>query len=145
MLTLLPVLPLPRVLLIEAELAVATALLRGIRRAGWLAAHADTAAAALRLQAEFAPDVALLSLNLPDMDGGALAAKLTQGGGCRVVAMSGRGEAACQLALSRGAHAYIAKPMGMRDVISRLEAALDRAAPAAARMAPEPLALAMAT
>lgn len=78
------------------------------------------------MREEFNPDVVLLSLNLPDMDGGALAACLAEQGGCGVVAMSGRGDAAGQAVLARGAHDFITKPMSIRDVVARLDAAIQR-------------------
>lgn len=139
MLTLLPS-PSPfRLLLVEADEAVSTALSRGIRRAGWVVVHARTATAALQMRAEFGPDVVLLSLNLPDMDGGALAARLAEQGGCGVVAMSGRGDAAGQAVLARGAHDFITKPMAIRDVVARLDAAVRRMAKGASSdtMAPQ--------
>lgn len=140
MLTLLPG-PAPlRVLLVETDTDVSVALQRGLQRAGWEVRAAGTAGAALRLKPGFAPHVVLLSLNLPDMDGGALASQLAAQGDCAVVAMSGRGEAARAATLGGGAHDFLPKPMTMRDILSRLQQVVSRLTIAGQGMAvrPEP-------
>jgi len=116
----------PRVLLVEADPAVAAALQRGLRRAGWTVLWAADAGAALRLKPAYAPDAVLLSLDLPDMDGSVLLARLARDGDCAIVALSGRGEAVRAAMLGRGAHDYLAKPMAMRDILVRLQAAVWR-------------------
>ncbi len=125
----LQVLTVPRVLLVEADPAVAAALQRGFRRAGWIVLWAADAGAALRLKATYAPHAVLLSLNLPDMDGSLLVARLARNGDCAVVALSGQGEAARMATLDAGAHDYLTKPMAMRDILLRLGAAARRRAP----------------
>ena len=90
---------------------------------------APDAAAALRLKPAFAPDAVLLSLDLPDMDGSVLVARLARDRDCAVVALSGQGEAARLATLGAGAHDYLAKPMAMRDILVRLQAAARRWAP----------------
>lgn len=125
MLTLMPV-PSLRLLLVEADTAVAAALRRGFVRAGWTVLCAPAAQAALEVLAGFAPDAALIGLDLPDMDGGKLVAEVVRDGRCAVVAMSGQGEAGRQGALDGGAHDYLPKPMPMRDMLDRLQAAVLR-------------------
>ncbi len=90
---------------------------------------AHDAGAALRFKPAYAPDAVLLSLDLPDMDGNLLVARLALDGDCAVVALSGRGEAARMATLDGGAHDYLAKPMAMRDIVVRLRAAAQRRAP----------------
>ena len=123
------VLAAPKVLLVEADPAVSAALQRGLRRAGWIVLWAPDAGTALRLKLAYAPDAVLLSLDLPDMDGSVLVARLARDGDCAVVALSGRGEAARVATLDAGAHDYLAKPMAMRDILLRLRAAARRWAP----------------
>ena len=122
-----------RLLLIEADEPVAAAVARGVQRAGWSVRCAATAAAALRLKAEFAPHVVLMALDLPDMDGEALVACLARQADCGIIALSGRGEAGGANALAVGAHDYLTKPMVMREVMARVEAVRLRLA-----VAPEP-------
>ncbi len=124
-----PVLTASRVLLVEADPAVSAALQRGLHRAGWIVLWAPDAATALRLKPAYAPDAVLLSLDLPDMDGSVLVARLARDGDCAVVALSGRGEAARMATLDAGAHDYLAKPMAMRDILVRLRSAAQRQAP----------------
>ena len=123
------VLTVPRVLLVEADPAVSAALQRGLRRAGWIVLWAPDAGAALRLKPAYAPHAVLLSLDLPDMNGSVLVARLARDGNCVVVALSGQGEAARMATLDAGAHDYLAKPMAMRDILVRLRAAARRWAP----------------
>lgn len=128
MLTLTPS-PSPlRLLLVETDAAVSSALQRRLRRAGWEVLPAENAAMALQLKPRFAPHAVLLSLDLPDMDGNALASRLAMQGDCAIVAMSGRGEAARQETLAGGAHDYLPKPMGMQDILARLQGAVGRLA-----------------
>jgi len=124
-LTLLPT-PAPRLLLVEADVDVSDALLRGLRRAGWDVLHAETGSSALRLKPGFGPDLVLVSLGLPDMDGRQLVARLTRLADCAVVAMSGLGDDARRTVLDSGALDYFAKPLGMRDMLARLQAAIGR-------------------
>lgn len=122
------VLTAPRMLLVEADPAVSAALQRGLHRAGWIVLWAPDAGAALRLKPAYAPDAVLLSLDLPDMDGSVLVARLARDRDCAVVALSGQGEAARVATLDAGAHDYLAKPMAMRDILLRLRAAARRRA-----------------
>lgn len=126
-----PVLPVPRVLLVEADPAVSAALQRGLRRAGWNVLWAPDAGAALRLKPAYAPGAVLLSLDLPDMDGSVLLVRLARDGDCAIVVLSGQGEAARRVTLDGGAHDYLAKPTAMRDILARLQAAARYWAPVA--------------
>ena len=123
------VLAAPKVLLVEADPAVSAALQRGLRRAGWIVLWAPDAGTALRLKPAYAPDAVLLSLDLPDMDGSVLIARLARDGDCAVVALSGQGEPARMATLDAGAHDYLGKPIAMRDILLRLRAAARRWSP----------------
>lgn len=125
MLTLLPT-PALRLLLVEADAAVSDALQRSLRRAGWDVLPAQTARAALHLKMVYAPDLVLVSLGLPDMDGRRLVSWLTGLADCAVVAMSGLGDDAGRTVLEHGALDYLAKPLGMRDMLTRLQDAVTR-------------------
>ena len=72
-----------RLLLIEADEPVATALSRGLGRHGWEVLRAPTAKAGLQLQADWAPDVVLLASGLPDMAADQLVARLAEQGRVR--------------------------------------------------------------
>lgn len=126
MLTLTPSPDPLRLLLVETDMAVSSALQRRLRRAGWEVVAAENGAMALRIKPGFAPHAVLLSLDLPDMDGSVLATQLAIQGDCAIVAMSGRGEAARQETLAGGAHDYLPKPMSMQDILARLQGAVGR-------------------
>ena len=125
----------PRLLLIEPDEAVATALSRGLQRHGWMVLSASTAEAGLQLQAEWAPHAVLLASNLPDMTVGRLIARLAERGGCSILVLSGHEHDRLRhVALGRGAHDVMSKPMRARDIAARLLAVQRRLG----QPAPEP-------
>jgi two-component system response regulator RegX3 len=121
-----------RVMVIEEDEAVGTALLRGLLRQGWLVVRASTAHEALQLREEFQPEFVLLALDLPDMTNAALLARLTQRNDCGVVALSGQGDHARHSILALGAHDFMEKPVTLRDLGQRLRAVLLRFGPGSA-------------
>ena len=111
----------PRLLLIEADEAVATALSRGLRRHGWTVLRASTAEAGLQIQAEWAPHAVLLASGLPDMAVGRLVARLAERDGCGILVLSGHEHDRLRhVALGRGAHDVMSKPMRARDIAARI-------------------------
>ena len=112
-----------RLLLIEADEAVATALSRTLGRRGWTVLCASTATAGLRLQAGWAPHVVLLAPDLPDMAAGELIARLAGQGGCGILVLSGNGDDdLTRTALAWGAHDVMSKPMRASDLVARVRA-----------------------
>lgn len=111
----------PRLLLIEPDEAVATALSRGLRRHGWTVRWAFTAEAGLQLQAEWAPHAVLLASSLPDMAVGRLVARLAERGDCGILVLSGHEHNRLRhVALGRGAHDVMSKPTRAKDIAARL-------------------------
>jgi two-component system KDP operon response regulator KdpE len=85
---------------------------------------------ALELAASFEPDLVLLDLGLPDMDGVDVVASLRRYSTVPVIVLSARdGEPAKVAALDAGADDYVTKPFGMAELLARVRAALRRAAP----------------
>ena len=116
-----------RLLLIEADEPVATALSRGLGRYGWATLRASTARAGLQLQADWAPNVVLLASDLPDMAAGQLVAHLAEQGGCAILVLSGHeNEDLRCMALKRGAHDVMSKPMRAKELAERIQAAQRR-------------------
>jgi len=70
----------PRVLLIEDDEAVARTFLRGIERAGMTVQWANTGMSGMALKETFKPQIVLMDLTLPDMNGMLLIGKLAQCG-----------------------------------------------------------------
>lgn len=116
-----------RLLLIEADEPVATALSRGLERHGWTVQRAFTAKAGLQLQTDWMPDVVLLALDLPDMTAGRLVARLAEQSGCAILVLSGQEDDDLRrLVLERGAHDLMSKPMRAKELSERIRLAQHR-------------------
>lgn len=112
-----------KVLLIEDDQAVGETLIRALERAGMQTAWAMTGAQALALKTSFAPDVALVDLNLPDTDGMSLVTVLARQGGCGIIIVSGLADEADRIVgLEIGADDYISKPPQLREMVARIRA-----------------------
>lgn len=115
--------PNPRVLLIEEDEFVAQQYLRVIERAGMLVVWANTGASGLALQESFKPQIVLMDLNFPDINGMTLIGRIAASRDCGLIVVSGMAEEADRIVgLELGADDYIAKPPGMREMIARIRA-----------------------
>jgi two-component system phosphate regulon response regulator PhoB len=115
----------PRVLLIEDDRDVADLLTAHLRRLGCQVSRAATGEAGLDAAAGSCPDVVLIDVLLPGMDGVAVAAELRRDprtAGCRLVMTSVLDEAELR---DMGADGVLTKPFSRRDVAQMLTA-LDR-------------------
>jgi DNA-binding response OmpR family regulator len=99
--------------------------------------EADTAAEALRLVEETRPDLVLLDVGLPDMDGLAVLREIRAFSAVPVVMLTARDESIDAVrGLEAGADDYVAKPFDHLELMARVRAVLrrlDLKAPAAAR------------
>ena len=112
-----------RVMMIEDDRAVAMALQRALQRAGMMVEWVPTGAAAHARKSGFNPNVTLVDLNLPDVNGIDLVAWLSAQQDCGVIVVSGSlGEADRVLGLERGADDYICKPPSSRELVARIRA-----------------------
>jgi two-component system KDP operon response regulator KdpE len=92
---------------------------------------ATDGAAALKTIAREHPDVVVLDLGLPDMDGTDVIAGVRGWSNVPILVLSARGQEAAKVAaLDAGADDYVTKPFGMDELLARLRAAVRRAAPA---------------
>ncbi|MFD0274183.1 response regulator transcription factor [Kitasatospora sp. NPDC127111] len=115
------------VLVVEDDPVIADSLVRGLRQAGYRADSVDTGRAAL---AAPAPDVLLLDLGLPDIDGVEVCRRIHQRSDAAIIAVTARGEEADRvLALDEGADDYLVKPFGLAELLARLRAVLRRTRP----------------
>ena len=113
----------PRVLLIEDNVAVAETIRRFLERSGMRTAWAPTGARGMELKKSFAPDVVLVDLGLPDTNGVSLIGWLSQEHDCGIIVVSGRGEETERVVgLELGADDYIAKPVQLREMVARIRA-----------------------
>ena len=115
------------VLVVEDDPGIATQLVRGLRRGGYDAGHVTTGRAAL---AWGEPDVVLLDLGLPDIDGVEVCRQLRARSGVAIIVVTARGEEPERvLALDAGADDYLVKPFGLAELMARIRAVLRRVRP----------------
>jgi two-component system, OmpR family, KDP operon response regulator KdpE len=120
-----------RVLVVDDELPMRRALGIGLRARGYEVDLAENGAQGLELAARHHPDVVILDLGLPDMDGVDVAHALRGWTNVPIIVLSAReSEGVKVAALDAGADDYVTKPFGMDELLARLRAALRRAAPA---------------
>jgi two-component system, OmpR family, KDP operon response regulator KdpE len=120
-----------RVLVVDDEAPIRRALAANLRARDYDVDLAITGEQALELAARQHPDVVVLDLGLPGMDGIDVVRGLRGWSKVPIVILSARGaEAEKVAALDAGADDYVAKPFGMDELLARLRAALRRAMPA---------------
>ncbi len=119
-----------KVLVIEDEAPLRRALRIFLEAHDYVVVLAASGAEGLDLAAREHPDVVILDLGLPDMDGVAVAAALRGWSTVPIVVLSARdAEPVKVAALDAGADDYVTKPFAMNEFLARLRAALRRAAP----------------
>lgn len=115
----------PRVLVIDDEPQIRRFLDIGLRAEGYAVLLAATGAEGLALAATQSPDLVILDIGLPDMDGHAVLAELRQWSQLPVLMLSVRdAESEKVRALDRGANDYMTKPFGIQELMARLRALL---------------------
>jgi len=118
------------VLVVDDEPALVRALSINLQARGYDVLSANTGASALTAAARHPPDVVILDLGLPDMDGNQVIAGLRGWTQVPILVLSAReGQASKVAALDAGADDYVVKPFGMDELLARLRAALRRATP----------------
>ncbi|MGB3762668.1 MAG: response regulator transcription factor [Ornithinimicrobium sp.] len=117
-----------KVLVVDDEPALARALAINLRAHGWDVVTATDGRTALDAAATVHPDVVLLDLGLPDLDGTEVIAGLRGWTTVPIVVLSARqhGEDKVE-ALDLGADDYVTKPFAMNELLARLRAAVRRA------------------
>ena len=120
-----------RVLVVDDETQIRRALAINLRARGYEVDLAEHGEHALELAARHHPDVVVLDLGLPGIDGVEVIQGLRGWSRVPIVVLSVRdAEAAKVAALDAGADDYVTKPFGMDELLARLRAALRRSAPA---------------
>jgi len=116
-----------RVLVIDDDTALARALSINLRARKYDVDVAATGTDALRLAARNPPDLVILDLGLPDLDGTEVIAGLTGWSTAPIIVLSARDSQAAKVAaLDAGAVDFVVKPFGMDELLARLRAALRR-------------------
>jgi two-component system KDP operon response regulator KdpE len=116
-----------RVLIVDDERAIRQALAINLRARDYDVTAVGDGAAALSAAASDPPDVVILDLGLPDMDGNDVIEGLRGWTEAPIIVLSARtGQGDKVVALDVGADDYITKPFGMDELLARLRAALRR-------------------
>jgi two-component system KDP operon response regulator KdpE len=115
----------PLVLLVEDELPIRKFLGASLASAGYRLDEATTGHEALKLAAESPPDLVILDLGLPDMDGQELLRKLREWLAAPIIVLSARDQEQQKIAaLDHGADDYLTKPFSTGELMARIRAAL---------------------
>ena len=128
-----------RVLIVDDEPVLADLLRMALRYEGWEVRTAGTGQGALREVREFGPDVVVLDVMLPDLDGLSVLHRLRgQGDDVPVLFLTAKDAVEDRVAgLTAGGDDYVTKPFSLEEVVARLRG-LVRRTQAVVAAAPDP-------
>jgi two-component system, OmpR family, KDP operon response regulator KdpE len=116
-----------RVLIVDDEPQILRALRINLRVRQYEVHTAATGAEALEMAAAHPPDLVILDLGLPDMEGVDVIAGLRGWTAAPIIVLSGRADSADKVeALDAGADDYVTKPFGVEELLARMRAATRR-------------------
>ncbi|KQW31609.1 two-component system response regulator [Rhizobium sp. Root274] len=114
-----------RILVVDDEPQIQRFLKPSLTAAGYEVVEAGTGAEALKAVATQAPDLVILDLGLPDMDGKEIIANLRGWSDIPIVILSARDRESEKIAaLDLGADDYVEKPFGIGELTARIRTAL---------------------
>ncbi|MBO5330484.1 response regulator [Anaerotignum sp.] len=114
-----------KIMIIEDEDAISNFIATTLKANTYAPLVAKTASEALSMIPSHCPDLILLDLGLPDMDGIEILKKIREWSSTPVIVVSARGEESDKVeALDLGADDYIAKPFGTSELLARIRTAL---------------------
>jgi DNA-binding response OmpR family regulator len=115
------------ILIVDDEAAMLESMRYFLEQQGYRVVAAATGGDALRACAEHPPDLVILDIMLPDIDGLEVARRLGRSGGVPIIMVSARGDEVDKVVgLEVGADDYLAKPFGHREFVARVRAVLRR-------------------
>jgi two-component system KDP operon response regulator KdpE len=119
--------PHPHILLVDDETAIQRTLGPLLRSRGYQVSLAAKGRDALRLFAEMSPDLVVLDLGLPDMEGTEVCRQIRLTSKAPIIVLSARGADADKVnALDLGADDYVTKPFSPDELLARIRVALRR-------------------
>jgi DNA-binding response OmpR family regulator len=125
-----------RILVVDDEPSVTDLLAYNLRKALYEVQVAADGRAALRLAGEFQPDLILLDLMIPEVDGLDVCRELRKSSDVPIIMITALGEETDRVVgLELGADDYVTKPFSVRELMARIKAVLRRAETKAAEPA----------
>ncbi len=122
-----------KVLVVDDEPKIIDVLKLYLERDGFLVVSAASGKQAIERAASNKPDLIILDLNLPDIDGLEVCRTLRKQSNVPIIMLTGRGEEVDKIVgLEIGADDYVTKPFSAREVMARVRAVLRRHAPESA-------------
>jgi two-component system, OmpR family, KDP operon response regulator KdpE len=116
-----------RILLVDDEVSIQRAVGPLLQSRGYEVEIAGTGRSALKIVAEHPPDLVVLDLGLPDIEGTEICRRLRAGSQAPIIVLSARGGEADKVsALDLGADDYVTKPFNPEEVLARIRVALRR-------------------
>jgi len=116
------------VLLVEDELSIRRFLRPAIDAAGWRLLEADTGQTGVLQASQGRPDVMILDLGLPDIDGIEVVRRVRDWSRMPIIILSARGQDNDKVAaLDAGADDYVQKPFSVNELMARIRVALRHA------------------
>jgi CheY-like chemotaxis protein len=116
-----------RILLVDDETSIQRAVAPLLRSRGYDVEIAGTGTEALRVVSDRAPDLIVLDLGLPDIEGTEMCRRVRETVKTPIIVLSARGAEADKVnALDLGADDYVTKPFGPEELLARIRVALRR-------------------
>ena len=117
----------PSVLLVEDERSIAEPFAHALARNGFRPTVAQTGAEAIELAGSLDPDVVLLDLALPDVDGRDVCRQLRRSSDVPIIMVTASGTVVDRVVgLELGADDYVVKPFAVDELVARIRAVLRR-------------------
>ena len=116
------------VLIVDDDVQLCQMLTTYLGTHGWRVATANTGGEGIKAAREQQPDLIILDVMLPDLDGFEVLRRLHQSGATKVLMLTARGEEIDRIVgLEMGADDYLGKPFNPRELMARMKAVLRRA------------------
>lgn len=120
--------PMPQVLVVDDDPHIRQLLVFALEKAGLSAREAEDGEAALAAVAQTPPDLVVLDINMPKLDGLEVCRRLRAQGDLPILFLSSRDDEIDRvLGIELGGDDYVVKPFSPREVVARVQAILRRA------------------